>query len=299
MDLVIMAAGMGSRFGGLKQVEPFGPTGEFILDYSIYDAKRVGINKVVFIIKEENYDLFKETVGKRIEGKIKVDYVFQRTTDFLDGFVPKEERIKPWGTAQAILACKDVVKDNFIVINADDFYGYESFKVVKEYMDTVDKNSFSFAMAGYIVKNTLSENGKVKRGVCSAKEGYLEKIIETNIGYEEDVLRARTLVGDEEVPVEKDDFISMNFFGFTPMIFPYLEKEFKNFLEKNKENINNCEYLIPEVVQSMIDQKICTVKILKTNAVWHGVTYKEDKENVQKAITSLIANKEYKEDLWK
>lgn len=299
MDLVIMAAGMGSRFGGLKQVEPFGPTGEFILDYSIYDAKRVGIDRVVFIIKEENYDLFKETVGKRIEGKINVEYVFQKTTDFLDGFVPSEERIKPWGTAQAILACKDVVKNNFIVINADDFYGYESFKGVKDYMDTVDKNSYSFAMAGYIVKNTLSENGKVKRGICFEKDGYLEKIIETNIGYENDVLCARTLVGDQAVSVTQDDFISMNFFGFTPMIFPYLEKEFKRFLEANKENINACEYLIPEVVQSMIDQKICTMKIVKTNAIWHGVTYKEDKESVQKAITSLIEKKEYPENLWK
>lgn len=299
MELVIMAAGMGSRFGGLKQVEPVGPNGEFILDYSIYDAKRVGIDKVVFIIKEENYDLFRDTVGKRIEGKINVEYVFQRTTDFLGGFEPEEERRKPWGTAQAILACKDVVKDNFIVINADDFYGYESFKIVKDYMEQVEKTQTDFCMAGYIVKNTLSENGKVKRGICKAQKDTLNKIVESNIGYEENKLIATNLVTEESFEVKENDLVSMNFFGFTPVIFEELQKQFKLFLEKNKQNINNCEYLIPEVIQKMISANKCSMKVLKTNAVWHGVTYKEDKEELQKAIFDLIEKKEYPSHLWK
>lgn len=299
MDLVIMAAGMGSRFGGLKQVEPVGPNKEFILDYSIYDAIRVGIKKVVFIIKEENYDLFRETVGKRIEGKIEVKYVFQNTKDYVGAFKLPEERIKPWGTAHAILECKNVVDDNFIVINADDFYGYESFKIIKEHMEKVDKNSSNFAMAGYIVKNTLSENGKVKRGVCEVKNGLLAQITESSIGYENNILIAERLSDHVKFKVSEEDLVSMNFFGFTPMIFKTLEERFPVFLEENKENINACEYLIPDVIQHMIDQKICTMKVLKTPSVWHGVTYKEDKKELQDAINQLIEKEEYPTCLWK
>lgn len=299
MDLVIMAAGMGSRFGGLKQVEPVGPNKEFILDYSIYDAIRVGIKKVVFIIKEENYDLFRETVGKRIEGKIEVKYVFQNTKDYVGAFKLPEERIKPWGTAHAILECKDVVDDNFIVINADDFYGYESFKIIKEYMEKVDKNSSDFAMAGYIVKNTLSENGKVKRGVCEVKNGLLSQITESSIGHENNILMAERLSDLVKFEVSEEDLVSMNFFGFTPMLFKTLEERFSVFLEKNKENINTCEYLLPDVIQYMIDQKKCTMKVLKTPSVWHGVTYKEDKKELQEAINQLIEKEEYPTCLWK
>lgn len=299
MDLVIMAAGMGSRFGGLKQVEPIGPNGEFILDYSIYDAIRVGIKRVVFIIKEENYDLFRDTVGKRIEGKIQVEYVFQKTEAYLGDFVLKEERKKPWGTAHATLCCKDVVKDNFLLINADDFYGYESFKIIKEYMDTVDKNSYHFSMAGYIIKNTLSKNGKVKRGVCQMQNGKLSHIIESSIGYEGDVLLATRLSDDVKYEVLAQDLVSMNFFGFTPMLFKDLEEEFQLFLKTNQDHINQCEYLIPDVVQHLIDQKKCTVKVLKTPSVWHGVTYKEDKEEVVEAILKLIQEGAYPHKLWK
>lgn len=299
MDLVIMAAGMGSRFGGLKQVEPIGPNGEFILDYSIYDAIRVGIDRVIFIIKEENYDLFRETVGKRIEGKIRVEYVFQKTEAYLEDFVPTEERKKPWGTAHAILCCKDIVKDNFILINADDFYGYESFKIIKEYMDTVDKNSYHFSMAGYIIKNTLSKNGKVKRGVCQMQNGKLSHIIESTIGYEGNLLVAKRLSDDVMYEVLPQDLVSMNFFGFTPMIFTDLETGFQTFLDKNKDHVNNCEYLISDVLQEMIDHNICTMKVLKTPSVWHGVTYKEDKEEVVEAISSLIEEGAYPRNLWK
>lgn len=299
MDLVIMAAGMGSRFGGLKQVEPIGPNGEFILDYSIYDAMQVGINRVVFIIKEENYDLFRETVGKRIEGKIEVEYVFQKQEDFTEDKKLSDERIKPWGTAHAILECINTVKENFIVINADDYYGKESFEIMKEYMQKVSPLDSKFAMAGYIVKNTLSENGHVKRGVCKEKDNTLVEIIESSIGYENNKLIATSLTTKEKFEVDENDLVSMNFFGFTPVLFEELKKQFKVFLEENKGSINACEYLIPEVVQKMIKEEKCSMKVLKTDAVWHGVTYKEDKKDLQKAIRTLIDEGVYPSNLWK
>lgn len=299
MTLVIMAAGMGSRFGGLKQVEPVGPNGEFIIDYSIYDAIRVGIDKVVFIIKEENYDLFRDTVGKRIEDKIKVEYAFQKIDDIPEDVIIPSDRVKPWGTSHAILSCRDIVKDNFIVINSDDFYGYESFKLIKEYMDTVDPESYHFSMAGYIVENTLTENGKVKRGIClTDDDSNLKVITESSIGYEQKDLVAERLDNGEKVNVTKDQLVSMNFFGFTPMLFGYLQDNFKRFFEDNKDNMNSCEYLIPESIQEMINKGICDVKVIKTPAVWHGVTYKEDKEDLVNSINRLIEDGKYPNNLW-
>lgn len=299
MTLVIMAAGMGSRFGGLKQVEPVGPNGEFIIDYSIYDAIRVGIDKVVFIIKEENYGLFRDTVGKRIEDKIKVEYAFQKIDDIPEDVIVPNDRVKPWGTSHAILSCRDIVKDNFIVINSDDFYGYESFKLIKDYMDTVDPESYNFSMAGYIVENTLTENGKVKRGICLTDDkGNLKVITESSIGYEYEDLVAERLDNGEKVNVTKDQLVSMNFFGFTPKLFGYLQDNFKRFFEDNKDNMNSCEYLIPESIQEMINKGICNVKVIKTPAVWHGVTYKEDKEDLVNSINRLIEDGEYPNNLW-
>lgn len=300
MTLVIMAAGMGSRFGGLKQIEPVGPNGEFIIDYSIYDAIRAGIDKVVFIIKEENYDLFRDTVGKRIEDKIKVEYAFQKIDDIPNGIEIPEGRVKPWGTSHAILSCRDIVKDNFIVINSDDFYGLESFKLIKEYLDDVNPESYDFSMAGYIVENTLTENGKVKRGLClTDEESNLKIITESSVGYEGEDLVAKRLDNDEIVHVTKDQLVSMNFFGFTPKLFGYLNDNFKRFFEENKDNMNSCEYLIPESIQEMIDKGISTVKVIKTPAVWHGVTYKEDKEDLVNSINKLISEGIYPNDLWK
>ena len=294
-----MAAGMGSRYGGLKQIESFGPNNELIIDYSIYDAIRVGFDKVIFIIKEENYELFKEKIGDRISKYIKVEYAFQKLDDVLKGYNIPSERIKPLGTAHAIYSARDLIDSDFAVINADDFYGLDAFKKVKEYMDQVEVDSYHFAMAGYIVKNTLSENGKVKRGICKEENTYLKKIIESNIGYEGDTLIATRLMDDVKFEVEADDLVSMNFFGFTPSIFSHLEKNFHVFLEKNKNNISKCEYLIPDVVQELIDEKISDMKVLKTTAKWHGVTYKEDKEALQEAIKNLIEEKVYPSHLWK
>lgn len=298
MDLVIMAAGMGSRFGGLKQVEPIGPNDEFIIDYSIYDAIKAGFNRIVFIIKEENYDLFYKTVGKRIEKKIKVEYVFQDINKFVDIHL-ESTRVKPWGTAHAILCCKDVVKDNFVVINADDFYGRSSFIKLKDYMENIKEDSYHFSMAGYVVGNTLSENGNVKRGICKENNGYLDKIIEASIGYENNVLKATKLSDNKEIEVKENDLVSMNFFGFTPKIFSDLEEGFHKFLEENKNNIESCEYLIPEVTQELINKKKCDVKVLKTNEQWYGVTYKEDKAFLVSSINKLIKEGVYPTDLWK
>lgn len=298
MTLVIMAAGMGSRFGGLKQTEPFGNDGEFILDFSIFDGLKTNFNKVVFIIKEENYDLFRDTVGKRIEDKIQVDYVFQKNDEIPAGYNVPADRVKPWGTGHAILACKNVVKEDFLVINADDFYGLNAFQVASKFLKQNHKEN-EMAMVGYQVYNTLTENGSVKRGVCEQENGYLTKLIESDVEYINDEIIAKPLDGSKEFKVDKDSLVSMNMFIFTPLIFDILEKDIKSFFEKNKDNLEKCEYLIPDVVYNNIMNNKIKVQVLKTDAKWYGVTYKEDKKFVQKAIKDMIDKQEYPEKLWK
>lgn len=293
MDLVIMAAGMGSRFGGLKQIEPIDEYNNFIIDYSIFDAIRAGFDRVVFIIKEENYDIFKNTIGARVESKIEVEYVFQGGLDLF------KERTKPWGTGHAILCCKDVVKDNFAIINADDFYGQDAFKTAADYMKKLNKNSTDFALVGYKVKNTLSENGAAKRGVCSVKNGYLEDIIESSIEKIDGKIIAKPLSSGEEKILNEDQTVSMNMFCFTPKLFAYLEKGMKEFLQSNKNDLTKCEFLLPDVIQTLIKQKEITVKALNTSAVWYGVTYKEDKPSVVSSIKSLVKSGIYPNGLWK
>ena len=301
MTLVIMAAGMGSRFGGLKQIEPIDEYGNFIIDYSIYDAIKEGFTKVVFIIKKENYDIFRETVGKRVENHIEVEYVFQELDNLPDGYSVPEGRVKPWGTAHAILCCKDVVKENFAIINSDDFYGRDAFRVIAEFLsrDNSDSMYQEYAMAGYKVKNTLTENGSVKRGVCDIEGKYLTKLIESKIEYIDDVLTASPLEGGEDFPVFEEDVVSMNMFGFTPGLFDYLDAKFPAFLDSHKEDITTCEYLIPSLVFDQIEEKIARVEVLKTDAVWQGITYKEDKEKVVAGIKALVDNGEYTPGLWK
>ena len=298
MTLVIMAAGMGSRFGGLKQIEPFGNDGEFILDFSIFDALKAGFNKVVFIIKEENYDLFRDTVGKRIEDKIEVEYVFQKNDEIPKGYEKPETRVKPWGTGHAILACKDVVKENFVVINADDFYGKDAFITASKFLKE-EHNQNEMAMVGYKVINTLTENGSVKRGVCEYSNSYLTKLIESSVEKVNNEILCTPLDGSEKFTVEENTLVSMNMFIFTPLIFDILEKEIKNFFEENKENLEKCEFLIPDVVYKNILNNNISVKVLDTNSKWYGVTYKEDKEKVLEAIHNMIDMNEYPEKLWK
>lgn len=292
MDLVIMAAGMGSRFGGLKQIEPIDQYNNFIIDYSVFDAIRAGFDRIVFIIKEENFNIFKSTIGARVESKIKVEYVFQGGLDVL------KERTKPWGTGHAILCCKDVVKDNFAIINADDFYGSDAFKTAADYMKKLDKNSTDFALVGYKVKNTLSENGAAKRGVCPVKNGFLGDIIESSVERIEEKIIAKPLAGGEENELDEDQIVSMNMFCFTPKLFDYLESGLKEFLKANKDDLTKCEFLLPDVIQKLIKDKKASVRVLNTSAVWYGVTYKEDKPAVVASIKNLVDKGDYPKGLW-
>ena len=301
MTLVIMAAGMGSRFGGLKQIEPIDDYGHFIIDYSIYDALKVGFTKVVFIIKKENYDIFRETIGKRVENLIEVEYVFQELENIPEGYSVPEGRVKPWGTAHAILCCKDIVKENFAIINSDDFYGRDAYKVMYEFLnkDHSDSEYNEYAMVGYKVKNTLTENGSVKRGVCGIQDGYLTELIESKIEDVNGKLMATSLEDERIFEVSEDDIVSMNLFGFTPKIFEHLEKRFPEFLDSHKNNLDTCEFLMPTLVFEQIEDGSSRVSVLKTEAVWQGVTYREDKPKVVSEIKKLVDIGEYKEGLWK
>lgn len=296
LTLVILAAGMGSRFGGLKQVEPIGPNGEFIIDYSIYDAIKAGFTKVVFIIKEENYELFRNTVGKRIENKIQVEYVFQDINDIPEGIAIPSERVKPWGTAHAVLACKDKVNSDFVMINSDDFYGYDAYLKMQQFLQEDNKN---FAMVAFQVINTMTLNGSVKRGVCKSQDGYLTSIIEASIQKENNQIIATPLANEASFPIQEDALVSMNFFGFRQDIFTYLEAGINDFFKENQDNLLKAEYLIPDVIFKLIKENKNQVKVLETNSKWLGVTYKEDKEFVVSEINKLIQKGEYPRDLWK
>lgn len=298
MTLVIMAAGMGSRFGGLKQIEPIDEYGNFIIDYSIYDAIQEGFTKIVFIIKKENYDIFRDTVGKRVEKHIKVEYVFQELDTLPNGYSVPDGRVKPWGTGHAILCAKDVVNENFAIINADDFYGRDAFRVIAKFLKN-NNDSSKYAMAGYKVCNTVTENGSVKRGVCEVKDNYLTKLIESSIDRVDGHLVATPLEGGELFDVSDDDVVSMNMFGFTPKLFEYLEDGFPKFLDSNKDNLLKCEYLITTVVFEKIENGDITVEVLKTSAVWQGITYKEDKDKIVSGIKALVDKGEYPEGVWK
>ena len=297
LTLLILAAGMGSRFGGLKQIEPFGPNGEFIIDYSIYDAIKAGFNKVVFIIKEENYEIFKETIGKRVEDKIKVEYAFQKLEDLPEGYTCPSDRVKPWGTAHAILAAKNNINEPFAIINADDFYGYDAYSVISKFLKE-EKNEEVYGLVGYQVKNTLTENGSVKRGVCKLNNGYLDEIIESSVIEENGIITASPLDGSNSFEVSQDASVSMNMLGFTPNIFTYIENNFSKFLDDNKDNILKCEYLIPDILTQATKENYAKTKVLPTIAKWEGVTYKEDKESVVKAIQKLIDEGVYPYNLW-
>lgn len=295
MTLVIMAAGMGSRFGGLKQIEPVGPNNEFIIDYSIYDAIKAGFTKVVFIIKEENYELFKETIGKRIEGKIDVEYVFQDIKNIPEGVTLPIERVKPLGTGHAILSCKGTVNEPFAVINSDDFYGRDAYIKAANFLkeDTED-----YAMIGYLIGNTLTENGSVKRGYCNQKDGYLTNLIESSVYKENGKVKVEPLDGREGFYANDNDLVSMNMFCFKPDMIDYLDKHFIDFFNKNQNDLLKCEYLIPDVVFERINNNDIKVRVVNTSSVWKGVTYKEDKDELVKFINDLINKGEYPSNLY-
>ncbi|MBE6600520.1 MAG: nucleotidyltransferase [Ruminococcaceae bacterium] len=300
MTLLILAAGMGSRYGGMKQIDPITDNGEFIIDFSIYDAIRAGFDKVVFIIKRENLEAFKQTVGSRIEPFVKVDYAFQELHDLPKGFSVPEGRVKPWGTSHAVLSAKELVKDNFAVINADDFYGYDAFcKLAAHLKDAKAENGVSpSCMIGYELSKTLTDNGSVSRGECYVNEnGYLERIVE----------RTKIIKGEETALYEEngewnklpyDTTVSMNCFGFTPEVFDHIERGFVDFLARGGVNELKSECYLPGSVFEMIENGEATVKVYRSEAEWYGVTYQEDKPHVVAAIRTLIEKGLYPEKLW-
>lgn len=297
MTLVILAAGMGSRYGGLKQLDPITEQGEFIIDFSVYDAIRCGFDKVVFVIKEENLELFRSTIGSRFESKVAVEYVFQKLDALPDGITPPEGRTKPWGTAQAMLAAKDVVKEPFAVINADDFYGYDAYRLLAEHLKAAKAGEF--CMIGYVLENTLTENGTVSRGVCKVNQkGELDDVTErTAIRRKGDVAVFEEKGEETELPL--DAIVSMNCWGFTPDIFEGVERGFAKFLTNLGENPLKCEYYLPFAVRELMDEGACHVRVYSTSAAWYGVTYAEDKASVKASIAALKADGTYPEKLSK
>lgn len=300
LTLVILAAGMGSRFGGLKQITPMGPNGEFIIDYSIYDAVKAGFEKVVFLIKRENFEVFKETIGSRVEPHIEVVYAFQENGELADQYPALKERVKPLGTAHAVWCCREVVSTPFVMINADDFYGRDAFVQAANFLrEEKSGNKQNYGMIGYLVKNTMTEYGAVKRGVCEVKDDYLVKLVESSVSKVDNKIIAEPLNGTDSFEVQENDTVSMNMLLFQPTIFSYIEKKMPEFFEKHQENLEKCEFLIPDVLFQSIEEGFATVKVLKTTSSWYGVTYQEDKESVQKAIRELVNQGEYPQHLWK
>ena len=294
LTLVILAGGMGSRFGGLKQIEPMGPNGEFIIDYSIYDAIRAGFTKVVFLIKEENFKIFKETIGSRVEPHIHVEYAFQGKEHLPEGYDYPEDRTKPYGTGHAILCVKEKVQGNFVIISADDFFGYDAFKKAADFM----KENNDFCVVGYKIGETLSETGTVKRGVCMEKDGYITGIIESKVTKEGNIVHCEPLSGADPYDIELDHPVSMLMFGFTEILFDELEEQIIPFMEANKDKLDTCEYLLPDVLDEMIKNNKVKIKVLTTTSKWLGVTYKEDAPEVRKSIKELIDKGEYPLNLW-
>ena len=304
-SLVIMAAGIGSRFGGgIKQLEPVGMHGEIIMDYSIHDAIEAGFNKIIFIIRKDIEEAFREVIGERIEAickqlNVEIDYAFQAIDDLPKGVKLPKDRTKPWGTGQAVLACKGLIKEPFAVINADDYYGKESFFKLHDFLEeyTPEKPT-DFCAAGFILKNTLSENGGVTRGVCQVNEnGYLTGIDETKnivkVGN-----KAAVQKEDGQEPIDENSHVSMNMWGLTPGFVEELEKGFPEFLAGLKEGDVKSEYLLPTIIDQMIHDGRARVKLLETHDCWFGVTYREDKESVTESIRALIREGVYPEKLF-
>lgn len=297
--LLVLAAGMGSRYGGLKQLDPVGPAGEAIIDYSIYDAIRAGFGKIVFVIRRDIEDAFKTSIGSKYAGLIKVEYAYQELNDLPAGFSVPEGRVKPWGTGHAILAAAEVIAEPFAVINADDFYGADSYSKLAAYLETAQDGDYAdYCMVGFYLKNTLSEHGSVSRGVCSddgsgnlttAEE--LTKISQTPDGIvnANDDGSVRRLTGSE--------LVSMNMWGFTPSLFENLRKLFIEFLEE-QGNEEKSEFYIPFAVNSMIEDGLAKVKIIETPASWFGITYRDDKPSVVSGIAAKVAAGEYPEKLF-
>jgi UTP-glucose-1-phosphate uridylyltransferase len=296
ITLVVMAAGLGSRFGGgIKQLEPMGPNNEIIMDYSIYDAIEAGFNKVVFVIRKDLEKDFDEIIGQRMKKKVNVEYAYQEVDDIPENYKEiYKDRTKPWGTGQAILACKDLINEPFLVINADDYYGKEAYQKAYEFLiqENYDKEPLALSMVGFVLKNTLSDNGAVTRGICQEKNGYLTNVVEThNIEHIDG-----QAVADGKV-LDLDSVVSMNMWGLQPEMFDILESGFDEFLDALDNKDLKCEYLLPTIIGDLLSKNRVSVKVLKSNDEWFGVTYKEDKETVRNSIQQLIQEGKYPEKL--
>lgn len=297
--LVVLAAGMGSRYGGMKQIDPVGPNNQLIIDYSIYDAKRAGFERIVFIIKEENHQLFKEVIGDKVAKFMEVQYAFQSLDDIPAGFSVPEGRIKPWGTSHAVYSARHVIDAPFAVINADDYYGVSAFKQMHDYLVTAKSHDYS--MVGYFLKNTVTENGSVSRGVCSVDENnYLSKINErTRIEKKEDGIYFTEDDGNTWNFLEDDTIVSMNLLGFTADFMEEISNDFTRFLNENLEkNPLKCEYFLPLNIDWLISDNRASMKVMSSADKWFGVTYKEDKPTVVAAINKMTADGLYPENLW-
>lgn len=299
--LVIMAAGMGSRYGGLKQIDPIGPGGEIILDYSVYDAVKAGFDKVIFVIKEEIEKDFKEIIGNKFDGVVDIDFAYQDINNLPEGFTVPEGRVKPWGTGHAVLSCKGMIDGPFAVINADDYYGRETFELIYNELnkEKAVSDKYGFCMVGFRVENTLTENGTVARGVCqTSADGYLTDIVErTKIAIRDGKIMF-TEDGESWTEIPEGTTVSMNCWGFTPVMMDELESRFAACLEKNKDNMLKCEYFLPFVVDELLKEDKAEVTVLSTKEKWYGVTYKEDKAVVVSAIREKVEKGEYPPCLW-
>jgi hypothetical protein len=298
--LVVLAAGMGSRYGGLKQIDPVGPSGEAILDYSVFDALRAGFSRVVFVIRRDIEDAFRASVGARFERHVDVDYAFQQLDDLPAGFTVPEGRTKPWGTAHAILAARHTVRTPFAVINADDFYGAEGYRLLAAHLACAPAGDRvpDHAMVGFVLRNTLSEFGSVARGICTVSpEGLLESVTETT-GIEPDGTRAKAV--HNQGPAQQltgDEIVSMNMWGFQPHIFDDLITYFRAFLRAHAADLK-AECYLPSAVTSAIDTGLAHVRVLRSSDAWFGVTYREDRPRVIQSLRELIAAGRYPEQLW-
>jgi NDP-sugar pyrophosphorylase family protein len=300
--LLIMAAGIGSRYGGLKQVDPVGPHGEIVIDYAIYDALRAGFDKIVFLIRKEIEDIFREKVGRTVDRRVETEYVLQDLANLPPGFSVPEGRVKPWGTGHAVLCCQRAIDKPFGVINADDFYGPQAFAVLADYLRQAcdpQGGPHDYSMVGYVLRNALSEHGSVARGVCVVSpDGYLESVHErTRIAKFGDEVKY-TENGVDWIDIPADSTVSMNTWGFTPSIFGELETHFPAFLERNAANLLKAEYFLPDLVNELLQAGQARVKVLPTHEKWYGVTYPQDRPIVQEAIHQRIQQGIYPEKLW-
>ena len=293
--VVIMAAGMGSRYGGLKQLDQMGPSGETIIEYSVFDAMRAGFNKIVFVIREDFAEVFREKIGARFEGRIRTEYVFQNLEDIPEGFLIPEGRTKPWGTGHAMLSASEVTEEPFIIINADDFYGADAFLRAAGFLDGIGEGQMSAALVGFYLKNTLSANGTVSRGICGTdSDNIMTDVVEVHGIHKDQVGNYVSDTGDD---LRSDTVVSMNMWAFSPSVFSYAREYFRRFLKDHGGELKS-EFYIPLIVNTLIKEEGLRVEVLNTASEWYGVTYREDKDELVEVLAGYTDEGVYPKKLW-